>query len=527
MPKIVLMPKLGLTMKKGKIINWLKQEGEAVAKGEHFLEVVTEKTNVKVEAQDDGVFYKILVEKGNQVPVNAPIAVLAEAGDDEALLQKTVEESMATLNEAAASLNQKKKDKQKAVEAPVNAEPVKKAVSPRAKKLAEKEGVDVALVDGTGPNGRVTEKDILTYIEDLKQDDETSFVPMEGMRQVIAQRMSESSRNAARVTVMEDVDVTLLSLLRKKINDANAARGIKISFTDMIIKIVAKALREHRHMNARVFEDKIELVNSVNISVAVDIEGGLVVPVIHKAHRLSLEQISDTVKDLAERARSGDLEAEELAGGTFTISNIGMFGAEGFTPIINPPETAILGIGTIVQKPALQGDNILRKSFMTLSLSFDHRAVDGGPAARFLKRIKELMEEPYELFGIEKDAGIKFPVVGGQSTPQMKYDKFKKGMDELLETAPDLTMGFGALTESIFYDGELSNMHKELMAVVLSLYIKCEYCIAAHIYKALKLGATPEQIMEACGVAVYFGGGAALAYTAAYVQDCIKTFTVD
>ncbi|MCL5935257.1 MAG: 2-oxo acid dehydrogenase subunit E2, partial [Firmicutes bacterium] len=326
---------------------------------------------------------------------------------------------------------------------------------------------------------------------------------------------------------MQEVDVTALGRLRRKINEAYAAVDIKISFTDMIIKIVVKALRDHRILNSRVHDHGIELVNAVNIGVAVDIEGGLVVPVLRNTHRLSLEQISWKVKDLADRARSGDLEPDELKGGTFTVSNLGMFGAEGFTPIINPPETAILGIGRMIEKPALDEESVLRKNFVTLSLSFDHRAVDGAPAARFLKYIKELIEEPFEQFGFEKGLfAVPAPVVGSHRDPRQVYDKFKKGMDGLMEVSPDLVIGFSALTERVFFeDGEISLMNKELIAVALSVYIKCEYCISAHVYKALEAGATSEQVLEAAGVAVFFGGGAAMAYTAAYVQDCIKVFS--
>ncbi|AEF93656.1 alkylhydroperoxidase like protein, AhpD family [Desulfotomaculum nigrificans CO-1-SRB] len=525
MANIVLLPKLGLTMKKGKIVNWLKQEGDQVEQGEALLEIVTEKANVKVESPAAGVVHKILAGKGTQLPVNAPIAVIAEAGDDEARLQKTLQEAQANFEQIVSTVPQPQKAQQVATET-VSMTTVKRSISPRAKKLAEKEGINLSLVEGTGPNGRITEKDVVAYIEDLAKDNETQIIPFEGMRQIIAQRMSESSRNAARVTIMQEVDVTILQMLRKRYNDAGAAKGLRLSFTDVLIKAVVKALREHRNMNARVYDDHMELVNAVNIGVAVDIEGGLVVPVIHNAHRLTLEQISAKVKDLAARARSGDLEAEELQGGTFTVSNLGVFGAEGFTPIINPPETAILGVGQMTEKPGLSEDNLLRKKFVTLSLSLDHRAVDGGPGARFLKRIKELLEDPFELFGMPKDPSIKHPLIGGAKDPRQIRNKYRKGMSLLSETNPDLVMGFSALTEGIFFeDGEISVMHKELIAVALAVYIKCEYCIAAHIYSALEQGATPEQVMEAASVAAFFGGGAAMAYVSTFVQDCIEAFS--
>lgn len=524
----VTLPKLGLTMKKGKIVDWLKQEGESVNQGEPLLEIVTEKTNVQIESPGTGVVHKILAGKGMQVPVNAPVGVLAEAGDEQDLLEKTVAEAQAALEQALGGMSGGGKQSGATPAAAAPAAPARKlSVSPRAAKLAEKEGVDLGLVEGTGPGGRIVEKDIVAYLEDLARDRVTETIPMEGMRKVIAERMSESSRNAARVTIMQEVDVTLLQHWRRKINESGGSGGVKISFTDMLIRILAKALREHRIMNARVYGDRIELVNAVNIGVAVDIEGGLVVPVLHNAHRLSLENIFWKVRDLAGRARSADLEPEELQGGTFTLSNLGMFGAEGFTPIINPPETAILGVGRIVDKPALGGDTLLRKSMVTLSLSFDHRAVDGGPAARFLERVKELVESPDQLFGRPGEKVTSpYQALGGHGSPQEIHQRFKKGMSGLMDSAPDMVMGFSALTEGIFFDdGEISQLNKELIAVAISVYMKCEYCITAHIYKALEAGATPEQILEAAGVAVFFGGGAAMAYTATLVQECIEAFT--
>lgn len=523
----VLMPKLGLTMKKGKITRWFKAEGQEVGKGEELAEIMTEKVTYKMEAQAGGILYKIVAGAGSVVPVAAPIAVIAEAGDSEAVLIQAVEEARDEL--ARSEVKETKKAAPAArteVVNPINLDADRK-ISPRALRLAREKGVDVGCVSGSGAEGRVVEQDVLRYIEETAKEREPQIIPMEGMRGAIAERMSESSRNAARVTIMQEVDITSLKALREKINHSFAARGkSRISYTDLLAAVVARSLKENPLLNARVSAEEIELISSVNLGIAVALDDGLIVPVVHQAHRLSLEQISEKIKLLAEKARGGGLEPAELQGGTFTISNLGMFGAEGFTPIINPPETAILGVGRIIEKPLLKEGKLERRLTMTLSLSFDHRAVDGAPAAMFLQRVKELSEEPFALFGLEKDSGPGPSLaLGGHEDPRQIYNSFKNGMEGLMETSPDLVIGFSALSERVFFeDGEISHLNKELIAVALSVYMKCKYCITAHVYKALEAGATPEQILEAAGVAVFFGGGAAMAYTATLVQDCINAF---
>jgi len=522
----VLMPKLGLTMKKGKITKWFKQEGQEIGKGEALLEIMTEKVTNIMEAPASGILYKILAESGTTVPITVPIAVIAEAGDNESALNQMVEEAQAEL--AASEVQETKKV---AEITKTEVQPIelggKRKISPRALRLAQEKGVDINYVPGTGADARVVEQDVLNYFEEVAKEQEAQIIPMEGMRGIIAERMSESSRNAARVTILQEVDVTNLKNLREKINASFTAQGKdKVSYTDLLAAIVARALKENTLLNARVSAEEIELCGSVNLGIAVALDDGLIVPVIHQAHRMSLEQISSKIKSLAAKVRSGELEPGELRGGTFTITNLGMFGAEGFTPIINPPETAILGVGKIIEKPLLKDENLERRLTMTLSLSFDHRAVDGAPAAKFLQRIKELVEEPFTLFGLKMDPGAaKSLVLSGQKSPQKIFDSFKQGMEGLTEASPDLVFGFSGLMERAFFESdEISLLNKELIAVALSVYIKCEYCIAAHIYKALQAGASQDQILEAAGVAVAFGGGPAMAYTATLVQDCLKAF---
>ncbi|SFR00362.1 2-oxo acid dehydrogenase subunit E2 [Desulfoscipio geothermicus] len=527
MANIVLMPKLGLTMKKGRIYGWLKNEGDRVELGEPLLEVMTEKVNIKVESPFAGVLYKILCAKGTTLPISTPIAVMAEAGDDEAALEAAVSKARAALEEALAGAG-KEEGRKKEVKAvkPFVVFTGDRKVSPRAAKLARKEGVDIGLISGSGPGGRVVEEDVRAYLEQLQGNESCQTMPIDGMRAVIAERMSGSRKQAAHVTVMEEVDVTALRDVRSQLNALDDSGKIKFSYTDLLVKFVAEALTEYQMVNSCSSESEIILPSSVNIGVAVALENGLVVPNIKNAQRLNLEQISAKVKDLAARARNNELDPEDIEGGTFTISNLGMFGAEGFTPIINRPETAILGVGTMRAKPDLAGGKLVKRYFMTLSLSFDHRIIDGSLAAEFLSRLKEMLEDPHPWFGLQSQYSEELLIsAGGNKSPQQIRKAYQNGIDKLMETAPDVVMGFSTLTEGIFFDdGAVSRLDKELIAVALSVCIKCEYCIAAHVYKAMELGATPEQVLEAANVAVFFGGGAALAYTSTLVQDCIEAF---
>lgn len=527
MAKIVLMPKLGLTMQKGRITSWLKNEGEQVAQGEPLLEVMTEKVNIKVEAPFSGVLYKIIGEKGKTLPISVPIAVLAEEGDAADILEATVDQAREELRQALSAQDQAT-DTKKAESKPVKPFVVlsgSRKISPRAARLAREAGVDVSLINGTGTGGRVVEEDVRAYLEQVQGDGKAQLMPIDGMRGVIAERMSASRKQAAHVTIMEEIDVTPLGDVRSQLNGLDETGKLKFSYTDLLVKFVAQALTEYPMVNTRSSDSEIELSEHVNIGVAVALENGLVVPNIKDAQRLSLEQISAKIKDLAARARNNELEPREVEGGTFTVSNLGMFGAEGFTPIINRPETAILGVGAMRAKPVLKGGRLEKRSLMTLSLSFDHRIIDGSLAAEFLSRLKEMLESPHPWFELEPRSSGENVLAGGGGTPVQTRKAYQDGISKLMETAPDAVLGFSALTEGVMFDdGEISRLNKELILVALAVYIKCEYCIAAHVYNALEQGASPEQVLEAANVSVFFGGGAALAHSAVIVQDCLEAF---
>ena len=430
MAKVVVMPKLGLTMTEGTISKWLKKEGDAVKEGEPMFEVETDKLTNTIEAPATGVLRKIIAAEGGTVPVLDKIAVIADAGEDiSGLLGGGA--APAAAPEAAP-----------AAAAPVSAAPAGGHVvaSPRAKKLAKEKGIDIALVKGTGPNGRVTEddvnnyvpapaapaaaetkasplaakvaadigveladvpahgrvlaQDILAFLENSREkgaeDAREETVPMNGMRKAVAKNMLNSHMTSPTVTFNLGVDMSAMKNYREQLK----ARDIKVSYTDLLVKFVAKALTEYPLLNCSVEDNKIIYKHYINMGVAVALDNGLLVPNVTDADKKTLTQIHNEVKELAEQARSGKLPMDKLKGGTFTITNLGMYGIESFSPIINQPEVAILGVTTMEDKPVVRNGEIVIRPIMNLSLTADHRVVDGSVAAEFLQRVKTLLENP-------------------------------------------------------------------------------------------------------------------------------------
>ncbi|MDI6846874.1 MAG: dihydrolipoamide acetyltransferase family protein [Candidatus Bathyarchaeia archaeon] len=359
----VVMPRLSLTMKEGTVGIWYKKEGDIVEKGEPIVEVLSEKATYDLEAPASGILRKILVEEGVDAPVNAVLAVI------------TAPDELFSETEILAEVPQTVEEAEKRVLA-----------SPAAKRLAREYGIDLSLVKGSGPEGRIVEEDVRRFVEETRGilPKVKEIIPLSGFRKTSAERVSLSFKTAPHSTIMMEVDVSKATELHEK---------LEVSYTAILVKAVAKALTEHPIINSMFEENQIKIFEDVNVGVAVATEYGLVVPVIQNADRKSLKEIDATIKELTEKARQGKLTREDLSGGTFTITNLGMYGVEFFTPIINPPEAAILGVGKIVEKPIVISGKIETKPFMTLSLSYDHRIVDGAPAAEFLRKIKEKIEE--------------------------------------------------------------------------------------------------------------------------------------
>ena len=378
MSKEFVMPKLGMTMEEGTITRWIKKEGDKVEKGEPIVEVMTDKVNIEVESPDNGTILKILAKEGDVVPILQPIAIIGEAGEEVKI-----------------------EEKKEAVEEEIKA-------SPAAKRLAREAGIDLSLIKGTGPGGRIVEEDVKDYIESHKERVTTQPPPVStpvvevtplskeetisSVRREIASKLSKSYREAVHITLEFSADVTGIVKIRERLKEKAEKNKLPVpTFNDIFVRIVSLVLKDYPTLNANFDGEKLTIFNTVNMGVAVAVKEGLLVPVVKEAEKKNVFEIAKITGDLVNRTREGKILPDELSGGTFTITNLGMFGIDFFTPIINPPQVAILGIGRI--KEVLKPGNAV-VSEVVLSLSVDHRVVDGAPAARFLKDIGEALKDP-------------------------------------------------------------------------------------------------------------------------------------
>lgn len=378
------MPKLGLSMKTGTVGKWLKNEGDAIKKGDALVEVMTEKITNKVESPAEGILLKIIARKGDKLPIGGLMGIIGEAGEDISALLTAVP--------AASSAGAR----------PQMAPGQKVKISPAARKLAEENGIDYTLVTGTGPEGRITREDVQKAIEQgiAVADDRPALeiIPYEGMRQAIGENMANSWNTCAKVTHHAEVDMSGILTLRKKLNEGVKDKD-KISVTTLLTKAVARAIELNPCLNATLNGEEIKVLEEINIGMAVALDDGLIVPVIRNAEQKRVADINVEVKDLAKRARRNKLDPDEMVGASFTITNLGGYkSVDAFTPIINLPEAAILGICRTVEKPVVVNGEITIRPMMGLSLSFDHRIVDGAPAAQWLRLLMDLIEEPHKIF---------------------------------------------------------------------------------------------------------------------------------
>ncbi len=443
MAELIVMPKLGLTMTEGTISNWRKAEGDTVAQGEILFDVETDKISNEVEAKLSGVLRKIIVEEGT-VDIFQPVAVIGDAHEDISALLGGGVAAAPALEEAGTPADAGAAAAEEG-EAAVPAAGGRIKASPYAKKTAALLSVDLRQVRGSGPEGRITEGDVRKYAAEggsgaaakvkispaaaieaaalgidpsglhkegriMKEDirsfaaassktavqpavqaavQEITRVPMNSMRRIIAKRMLESQAVSPAVTYNMKLDTTALGVLRQQLKDT-----LKVTYTDLLVSIAAKALLEFPLLNCSIEGTEFVMRNYANIGVAVGLEEGLIVPVVKNAGQKGLAEISQEVKRLAAGARNNSLTSEELTGGTFTITNLGMYGMESFSPIINQPEVAILGVNAIVDTPVAVNGEIVIRPLMNLSLTADHRAVDGAVAAQFMQRIKAYAEKP-------------------------------------------------------------------------------------------------------------------------------------
>lgn len=374
-------------MQSGKVIQWLRKEGDPVSKGEPLVVVEGEKTTFEIEAPQGGTLKKILRSAGEEVQVGEALAVIAEPGE-------TIREPVATTRTEIAEKLPQTSQLSKA-----GREEVAVRASPAARRLAEEMGVDLLHVTGTGPEGRITREDILAYVEYVREQPkglESRTTPkirarqkLEGIRKVVAEKLSLSFRSAVPVTLTTRFDAERLLSVRDQLI---RSLGREITLTSLIIRAVAKCLEEYPEINSSLEGDQLLLYDDINIAFAVDTPKGLVAPVVHNANRMSVAELSERVLQLVERTRAGTLTIGDLTGYTFTITSLGELGVEIFTPVINPPSSGILGIGKISQQPVVIDGAVQVRNTGFLSLVFDHRVIDGTPAARFLNRVTELLE---------------------------------------------------------------------------------------------------------------------------------------
>jgi len=439
MATVMKMPKIGLSEESSIISKWHKRKGDRVNKGDVLFTIETDKSTFDVEAETDGTILEMFFEEGDEVKVLSDVCIIGQQGEDvtglissesdagespvaEVKNDQRVDESSCRYQENYRILTDEQMTKE-------STDRIK--ISPRAKRLAEKNGVDFRTVAGTGPEGRIIERDIIDYIEngplftasalsevqmregrlytgegsgiggrittkDLAEmqhhvqmeTQEYEEIELSNIRKIIAKNMLESLSNTAQLTLHTSFDATEILSYREKIKAAGEKTGLtNISINDLILFAVSRTLLNHKILNAHLVNDRLLIYNNVNLGVAVDTDRGLMVPTLFMANKMSLNEISIVVKDLVEACRKGSINPDNLKGGTFTVTNLGSLGVEAFTPILNPPQVAILGVNSITYKVKPVDGNFTYYPSMGLSLTFDHRAVDGAPAARFLNEL--------------------------------------------------------------------------------------------------------------------------------------------
>jgi pyruvate dehydrogenase E2 component (dihydrolipoamide acetyltransferase) len=422
----VVMPKLGDTMEEGKILRWLKQEGDEVKKGDALAEIETEKVNIEVESFSAGTLRKILAPAGETMAVGAPIALVG-AANEKVPAEMSTERAKATSRTRAAESSAREPGLPtpwealsangftngaahgSAVPAATGEQGGRIFISPIARHIASEHNLDISQVRGTGPGGRIIRSDIEDILARSPAVPEVAAistpvgsgvpvqeVPLTQMRKTIARRLQQSMQSAPHFYVTMTIDTTRLNELRDAVNEyaATLSAPLKVSLNDLIVKGVAVALTQRPEVNVSFDGERLLFKQQINIGMAVALPEGLIVPVIHDADKRNVLDIARESHRLVEAARTGKLKPEDFSGGTFSVSNLGMYGVDEFTAIINPPESAILAVGASVPTPVVQDGQVVVRDQMKVTLSVDHRALDGAVAARFLQDLKHLLEQP-------------------------------------------------------------------------------------------------------------------------------------
>ena len=396
MAEVINMPRLSDTMEEGTLAKWYKKVGDTVKEGEILAEIETDKATMEFESFHDGILLHIGIDEGSTAPVDSIIAIIGSKGEDISSLLKN----------ADIKVKEEPKPEVKEEPKPVsnNNKPSDRIlISPLAKSLAKEKGIDISSVKGTGDNGRIIKRDIDSFkpsnysqfSQPSPQLTESSYETQNStMRKAIAKRLADSKFSAPHYYLNIELEMDNMISFRKQFIQT---QNIKISFNDIIAKAVSLSLAKHPKVNSRWYDDKIIFNEHVHLGVAVAVDDGLIVPIVKFANSKDLPQINSEIKDFAERAKNKKLTPAEIEGSTFTISNLGMFGIESFTSIINQPNSAILSIGAIVQKPIIKNNEVVVGNTMKLTLACDHRTVDGATGSLFLKTLKEYVENPVSI----------------------------------------------------------------------------------------------------------------------------------
>jgi len=402
-PTNVIMPSLGFDMTEGLLARWLKNEGDPVVKGQAIAEIETEKATVEIEAAVSGILVRIIVQAGETVPIGTLIGVIAEAGDEVTTVSAPSPAPPAPARPAPPA----SPPPGPVPEAGEGAAPSEARVkaSPVARKMAEEAGLDLSHIKGTGPGGRVVERDVQAAIAAGSAPAPPGVpagaapgatVPLNRMRKTIARRMTESKATAPHFYITVEINMDDAMKMREQLNGL-APETEKISVNDLIVAAAARTLARFPALNASYREGNLEMHSQVNIGIAVALEDGLIPPVLRDADKKTLKRIAADSRALTERARANKLRSDDLGGGTFTVSNLGMFDVDEFIAIINPPEAAILAVGAVTRRPVAAAGEIRIALLMKTTLSVDHRVADGAQAGRFMQEFKKLMENPATL----------------------------------------------------------------------------------------------------------------------------------
>ena len=385
----VIMPALSPAQETGILIEWFKEEGDLIEKGEPLMEVETDKANVEVEATTTGILANITVNLGDEIPVGKVIALILADGESVPESKKEYSSSETKVSEEDTA--QLQTTISNPLDPSANLPTNKIVASPKVRQYAKKEGIDLSFIKGSGPNGVILMEDVL--VNQSSTETEENDIPTSKGWRLMADRLTESWSSAPHFNLVRHLDVSNLVTYKKQVQEKNSNR---LTYTDLLIKLVSITLKEHPRINASWIDNKIVKNSEINVGLAVDFDGGLIVPVIHKTDELSLGEITNRRKDLITRTQAGKLRSGDLDRGTFTISNLGMFDVDSFNAIINPPQAAILAVGRIVDKVVPVDGLPAVRPILTLNLSFDHRVVDGVRGAEFLKTLSNLIENPLQ-----------------------------------------------------------------------------------------------------------------------------------